>query len=388
MGVGEWQAMRRHDFQIEVSFRHRVAFGRDVFAAGNPLVADLLREGGGRRVMAVVEEAVVAAWPELAGNIAVYCMAAGFDFRGVTELPGGEDSKTDDAVVKRVWSAIDAAGIDRHSYMLAVGGGAFLDVVGFAAATAHRGVRLVRFPTTTLSQDDSGVGVKNAINALGKKNWVGTFAVPHAVVNDFEFLRTQDVDGRRAGLVEAVKVALVKDAEFFGWIEANAAELAQAVGPLLEECVERSALLHARHIADGGDPFEGGSRRPLDFGHWAAHKLERMSGFRLAHAKAVAAGVALDTWISVRAGHLHRDVAGRVRRVLGALGLETWHDMLEERAPGGRLEIAGGLEDFREHLGGRLTVLLLEDVGRAVEVHELPDEWIEAGVAELRGGWS
>ena len=91
-------------------------------------------------------------------------------------------------------------------------------MIGFAAATGHRGVRLVRFPTTTLSQDDSGVGVKNGINAFKKKNFIGTFAVPYAVVNDFQFLHTQPRLTRRAGLIEAVKVALVRDGEFFDWL--------------------------------------------------------------------------------------------------------------------------------------------------------------------------
>jgi 3-dehydroquinate synthetase len=147
----------------------------------------------------------------------------------------------------------------------------------------------VRFPTTTLSQDDSGVGVKSAINAFGKKNWIGSFCVPFAVINDFRFLETQDRETSRAGLIEAIKVALVKDGDFFAWIEKNAAALAKGERDPFEECVKRSALLHARHIALGGDAFETGSSRPLDFGHWAAHKLEALTGVPALDAAAVTA---------------------------------------------------------------------------------------------------
>ena len=144
-------------------------------------------------------------------RIQTYFNELDLDFRGISVFPGGEAAKADDHLVREVWAAIDAAHLDRHSYALVIGGGAFLDAVGYAAATAHRGVRLIRFPTTTLSQDDSGVGVKCAVNAFGKKNWVGAFSVPFAVINDFQFLHTQDEETRRGGLIEAVKVALVRD---------------------------------------------------------------------------------------------------------------------------------------------------------------------------------
>ena len=126
----------------------------------------------------------------------------------VEVLPGGEEAKRDETVYRRACEVIERDHIDRHSYVFVIGGGAFLDVIGYAAATSHRGVRLVRFPTTTLSQDDSGVGVKNGINAFGKKNFMGTFSVPYAVVNDFIFLTSQDERTSREGLIEAVKVAL------------------------------------------------------------------------------------------------------------------------------------------------------------------------------------
>ena len=286
--------MSRHDFQIPVHFKHRIAFTHEAFAPENPLVAEILAEGGGRRALVCIEENVAESWPALADEMQAYLARHGYEVDAPHVLPGGEAVKKDDALVRRVWRAIEDARLDRHSYLLCVGGGAFLDAVGFAAATAHRGVRLVRFPTTTLAQDDSGVGVKCAINHFGKKNWVGAFTVPFAVINDFRFLHTQPEDSRRAGLVEAVKVALVKDARFFEWIERHVEALHALDPATLETCVERSALAHASHIARGGDPFEHGSSRPLDFGHWAAHKLEAITGMTLSHAHAVAVGMAVD----------------------------------------------------------------------------------------------
>jgi 3-dehydroquinate synthase len=377
--------MSRHDFQIPVTFKHRVVFTRNVFALENPELREILAEGGGRRALVLIEAAVATAWPHLALEIEAYLATLDLEPRGIHVLPGGEAVKTDDSRVREVWNLIDATHLDRHSYVLAIGGGAFLDAVGYAAATAHRGVRLVRFPTTTLAQDDSGVGVKCAINAFGKKNWVGAFAVPFAVINDFRFLHSQDERTCRAGLVEAVKVAMVKDREFFEWIEAHLDALAALEPAALEFCVEKSALLHVRHIAEGGDPFENGSSRPLDFGHWAAHKLEALTSYRLSHAEAVSIGLALDTLYSTRAGLAPADPARRALRILAGLKLAVYHPALDWLDESGHRRVLGGLDEFREHLGGELTVLMLKDIGVGMDVHWIDPEIVGACIDELRG---
>jgi 3-dehydroquinate synthase len=376
--------MSRHDFQIPVIFKHRIVFTRNAFAPENPVLAEILAEGRGRRVLVFLEVAVAAAWPDLAAAIHAYFRPLELEFCDTLKLPGGEAVKVDDTVVRQVWAALDAHHIDRHSFALAIGGGAFLDAVGFATATAHRGVRLVRFPTTTLAQDDSGVGVKCAINGFHKKNWIGSFAVPFAVINDFAFLATQTPAANRAGLIEAVKVALVKDRGFFEWIEAHLPDLAALDPACLEYCVKHSALLHAQHIATGGDPFESGSSRPLDFGHWAAHKLESLTGYALLHAPAVAIGLALDTLYSVRSGLLEPAAADRILRVLDGLGLATYHPALDWTDATGHRCVFTGLDEFREHLGGQLTVLLLQDLGTGVNVHELDQALLGQCVEQLR----
>ena len=374
--------MQGKDYDIRITSKHRIRFTRDAFDLDNRLLIDLLATNGQAKVLTFIDQGVADSFPGLVAQVEEYVeRMPGFISRGTIIHQGGEDCKRNAETLQDAWDAIEKAGIDRHSYIICIGGGAYLDVIGLAAATAHRGIRLVRFPTTALSQDDSGVGVKNGINAYEKKNFLGTFAVPYAVVNDFTFLHGQPEVERRAGLVEAVKVALVKDAGFFHWIEDNIDKLTDLHPHTLEEAVERSALLHASHIAYGGDPFETGSSRPLDFGHWAAHKMEQLTNFELTHADAVGVGVALDSVYSWKTGRLDEASAIRILHVLQQLKLATWHASFDLKAKDGEREVFKGLDEFREHLGGQLTVLLLKDIGKGEDVHamdrDLLDECID-----------
>lgn len=370
------------DARIDLSFTHRVRFTRGAFSFDNPILPDLLEPtaDGVARAAVFLDSGVADAWPGLGGSIT--CL---FDSHPRLHLPiapvvvpGGEAIKNDPAHVRAILDAIHAARLCRRSYAIVIGGGGVLDAVGYAAATAHRGVRLVRFPTTTLSQDDSGVGVKNGVNAYGKKNFLGVFAPPYAVINDTEFLRTLTDRDWRSGFSEAVKVALVKDGAFFDAIERAAPAILARDLAVAEPIIIRSAELHLRHIAEGGDPFELTLARPLDFGHWAAHKLEQLSAYELRHGEAVAIGVALDSVYSALAGHLPARDADRVLACLRALGLPTDHPLLEHP------DLAAGLDEFREHLGGRLTITLLNALGQGFEAHEIDPARLAGAIAFLR----
>lgn len=376
--------MARQDFQIPVCYTHRIVFTRDAFSTKNSTLADIMAEGSGRRALVVMESPVATAWPQITEELECYFQDLNVELKGVHTLPGGEVVKKDDLWVRETWQAIDGAHLDRHSYLIAIGGGAFLDAIGYGAATAHRGVRLIRFPTTTLSQDDSGVGVKCAINWFGKKNWIGSFHVPFAVINDFRFLHTQPEESRRAGLIEAIKVSLVKDHAFFEWIESNIDALRNLEHEALEHCVEKSGLLHAEHIATSGDPFESGSSRPLDFGHWSAHKLEALSDYNLSHAEAVGIGVALDALYSVKMGIAPPQLAERVITVIQSLGLHIHHPALDWTHEDGSRQVFEGIDEFREHLGGELTVLMLQDIGKGLDIHEIDLEVMDACIEELK----
>jgi 3-dehydroquinate synthase len=333
-----------------------------------------------------VDESLARARPDLADQITAYFSA----FRSATELvcpplvmEGGERVKNSFFHVSEVHSPIERYHIDRHSYVIAVGGGALLDMVGLAAATAHRGVRHVRIPTTTLSQADSGVGVKNAINAFGKKNFIGTFAPPFAVINDFELLATLSPRDKCAGYVEAVKVACIRDPEFFAALEQDAIALREFEPDAMERLIRRCAELHVNHIATSGDPFEMGSARPLDFGHWAAHKLEQGSEYRIRHGEAVAVGIALDVIYSRRLGFLSPPEAERILDLLEALGFELFANELTHVDSAGQFVILKGLEEFREHLGGELTITLLRRIGEGFEVHEMNAPVVLEAIREL-----
>ncbi|HZF01754.1 MAG TPA: 3-dehydroquinate synthase [Methylomirabilota bacterium] len=372
---------------IQVNWQLRVFFTEDIFAPANPVLKNALADGLPKKVLVVLEDALAQSQPTLERQIENYFSAHGKQLqlaRSPLFVAGGEQSKNSITIVTDILSQIDRYHIDRQSYLLAVGGGALLDVAGFAAATAHRGVRHVRIPTTTLSQADSGVGVKNSINAFGKKNFVGTFAPPHAVINDFNLLATLKPREKRAGYVEAVKVACIRDEKFFDEIEREVEKLISFEPATVKQLIRRCAELHLEHIATGGDPFEIGSARPLDFGHWAAHKLEQLSNFHLPHGEAVAIGVALDVIYSRDAGLLDAPSAERILKLLEQLGFKLFaHELLAVDGRG-HFQILNGLEEFREHLGGELTVTLLKEIGRGIEVQEMNANKIVEAIGELR----
>jgi 3-dehydroquinate synthase len=370
--------------EIQVNFRYGVYFTEDVLAPHNPLLAGIMAGGGlepSRKVLVVVDDGLHKHHPRLLEEIAAYVghYAGQFRLAGPPLLvPGGEQVKNETFPVSQVRRAIHAYGLCRHSYVVAFGGGAVIDMTGYAAATAHRGVRLVRLPTTVMAQADASIGVKNGINAFGKKNFVGTFAPPCAVINDVHFLTTLPQRDWISGVAEAVKVALIKDEAFFAFLEENALNLVNRRLDLMSKTIHRSAKLHLHHISTGGDPFEMGSSRPLDFGHWSAHKLEQLTQFSLRHGEAVAIGIALDVTYSCLAGDLPQAEWDRVITLLEQLGLPIYVPELDEEA------LLEGLQEFREHLGGRLTVMLLETIGRGREVHALDPELVRTAAGLLR----
>jgi 3-dehydroquinate synthase len=352
---------------FSVPFRYPVVFTENLFAESQTLFVDQFPEGQLARVFFVVDSGVAACHPGLISQIKSHVAAYPSRLALVAEplvVAGGEACKNDPDAYQQVVEATNNFGIDRHSYIAAIGGGAVLDMVGFAAAISHRGIRLIRIPTTVLSQNDSAVGVKNSINAFGKKNYLGTFTPPFAVLNDFLFLKTLEDRDWSSGISEAIKVALIKDLEFFEWLEKAAPALASREMEPMKEHIIRSAQHHMDHIA-GADPFEFGSSRPLDFGHWAAHKLEKLSDFRIRHGEAVAIGIALDSAYSFLQGRIEEAELLRIFSLFHTLGLSLYAPELQEEA------LLQGLKEFQEHLGGKLTIMLLDALGTGVEVHEM-----------------
>jgi 3-dehydroquinate synthase len=371
--------------KFEVGYQFPVYFTENLFKEENLSLRGILEVGMNNpaKVMVVTEKAIHSHHPDLAKKIENYFL---FHKDVISNtgtmclIDGGENCKNDFRNVELILEGINRAGICRHSYVIAIGGGALLDLAGFAAAIAHRGVRLIRIPTTVLSQNDSGVGVKNSINFFGKKNFLGTFAPPFAVINDFEFLRTLDQRDWISGIAEAIKVALIKDKTFFEYIKENVRKLKARDAESMKYLIRRCAQLHIQHIASG-DPFEKGSSRPLDFGHWAAHKLEYLTNFDVRHGEAVAIGMALDCTYSFLNGMLTEKELLEILQVLESAGFDIFHEKL---LAGGGTMVLQGITEFREHLGGKLTVMLLEKIGKGKEVHYLNEELMLEAIEKLK----
>lgn len=359
---------------VTLNIDYPLAFCRHVFHPSNPLLAEIIsRKEPHRthRIAVMIDSFVLKAWPKLIADIEHYATAHKslicLDCDPLI-IPGGESCKNDREVAgMHRWMLKNR--LDRQSVLLSIGGGAMLDASGFAAATFHRGTRLVRLPTTVLAQNDAGIGIKNGINALGIKNMLGSFAAPFGVISDFNFLSTLDARDKRSGLAEAVKVALIRDRTFYQWLEHEAQALAAFSPQATEIMIRRCAELHLAHIANAGDPFELGSARPLDFGHWAAHKLESMTRYRLRHGEAVAIGIALDVIYSSKTGMLEAENAEAICALLETLGFTLWDEALDQDS--GRKLLLEGLGEFREHLGGELTLTVLADIGRGIEVQSV-----------------
>jgi 3-dehydroquinate synthase len=366
--------------RFSVPFEYPVCFSENIFDPENRSFAAILEQGKQVKTFFVIDSGVADSHPDLIENIQEYAKAYESIFYLCTEplvVPGGEACKNDPSVYEKIVEATHIHGIDRHSYIVAIGGGAVLDMAGFAAAISHRGIRLVRVPTTVLSQNDSGVGVKTSVNSFGKKNYLGTFTPPVAVINDFEFLKTLDDRDWRSGISEAIKVALIKDLSFFEWLEDNALAMADRQMEPMQQQIIRSAQMHLDHIA-GKDPFEFGSSRPLDFGHWAAHKLEHLSNYRVRHGEAVALGIALDSTYSFLKGMITKRELDRIITLIQNLGFELYQPELSGE------NLLKGLKEFQEHLGGQLTIMLLEKLGKGVEVHEMDHDLILQAIGMLQ----
>lgn len=377
--------------RFQVSYAYHVYFTEGLFAPGNPLLREAIARDGGpglKKVFFVIDNHVAEAQTSLLADIKAYIDLYPDFLQLVAEpliVPGGEQCKNDPAFVQQILNVVNDLGIDRHSYILVIGGGAVLDMVGYAASIAHRGIRHIRIPTTVLAQDDSAVGVKNSINAFGKKNFLGTFTPPNAVINDFNFLLTLSDREWRAGIAEAIKVALIKDAGFFAFLQQNAGRLARREMEPMQQLIYRSADMHVKHIGSG-DPFEKGSSRPLDFGHWSAHKLEPLSNYQIRHGEAVAMGVALDSTYSFLNGMLSREELDQIIEVIRTIGFDIYVPEMDTHLEDASHpnSLLHGLQEFREHLGGQLTIMLLAGIGKGVEVHEMDDALILQAIAMLQ----
>lgn len=363
------------NLNLDIRLDYTVIFTKNVFSTANPTLKDLIRGGGSNeepRLICIVDNSLAKNRPTLVQEIQDYFLTDDGDFSLVESpsvLKGGEAAKESMKTVDYMLTEINRYGLDRHSYVIVVGGGALIDAVGFATAIAHRGIRLIRIPSTVLAQNDAAIGVKNGINYFGKKNFLGTFTVPFGVINDISLLTTLEYRDWISGVAEAVKVALLKDTIFFEYIEKEIRRIKDRDIKVMERVIIECAKLHLDHISRSGDPFEQGSSRPLDFGHWAAHKLEQLSEYQLRHGEAVAVGICLDSTYSRLMGFLSEYEWKKVLSLFIGLGFNINVSELDQRNAKGNRAVLAGLEEFRQHLGGEMTIMLLKGIGVPYEVN-------------------
>lgn len=370
---------------FKVQYDYQLYFTSGLFHVENPLFATLIadyKEFEPVKLLFVIDDGVKNHHQNLISQIKTYCEHKSDNLKCTETLviSGGEQVKNSEAAIELVLRGINENKICRHSFVVVIGGGAVIDMVGYAAAIAHRGVKLIRIPTTVLSQNDSAVGVKNSVNAFNKKNFLGTFAPPYAIINDSDFLETLEQRDWISGIAEAIKVALIKDKEFFQYIADNARSLKDRDMEPMQYLIYRCAQMHMQHIAQGGDPFESGSSRPLDFGHWAAHKMEFMTNYSMRHGEAVAKGIALDVTYAQLIGLISETDLHFILEVMTAIGFDLGIPFNSAKDIASLLK---GIEEFREHLGGQLTITLISGLGVKHDVHTIDIAVMKQAVEKL-----
>jgi len=292
-------------------------------------------------------------------------------------LPGGEEQKTLGNVAVII-DALVTGRLNRDGMVLALGGGVIGDIAGFAAASYQRGIAIVQLPTTLLAQVDSSVGGKTGVNHPGGKNLIGAFHQPSAVLADTDTLTTLPDRQLRAGLTEVVKAALVADAAFFTWLEANLSRLLAKEPAALAEVICRACAIKAAIVAE--DERELGRRALLNLGHTFGHAIEAGAGYGLVlHGEAVAAGLVLAAELSARLGRLPGADAQRVRALLAATGLPVDPPRL------GAARMLELMAMDKKVKGGAIRLVLLEGIGSAVVADDYPREALEKLLEERAG---
>ncbi len=334
--------------------------------------ADLLRRTDllaphiiGRQVAVVTNETVAPLYLDtLKAALGGYAVTA-------IVLPDGEAFKTWETL-QQIFDGLLGARHDRHTTVIALGGGVVGDMAGFAAACYQRGVNFIQIPTTLLSQVDSSVGGKTGINHPLGKNMVGAFYQPQAVLIDTTSLATLPVRELSAGLAEVIKYGLICDEPFLSWLEQHMPALRALDQEALTAAIERSCAAKARIV--GADEREAGLRATLNLGHTFGHAIETQQGYGVwLHGEAVAAGTVMALEMSQRLGWITLAERNRGIRLLQAAGLPVVppQDMTPE-------QFLAHMAVDKKVLDGQLRLVLLRHIGEAVVTSEFPREILDA----------
>ena len=285
-------------------------------------------------------------------------------------FPAGEASKHLQTVAA-LSSELARRGFDRKDALIALGGGVTGDITGFLASIYLRGIPFVQVPTTLLSQVDSSVGGKTGVDLPEGKNLVGTFYQPKAVYIDLDVLQTLPDEELRGGLAEVIKYGVIKDAEFFTFLEENRVAILALQPEVVTKVIARCCEIKAQVVEQ--DEREGGLRRILNFGHTIGHAVEAASEFRLIHGYAVAIGMVAAAELAVRSGCLAAQEAERIRSLIAAYGLPT-----AVPADLDRKVIKTYLRNDKKTAGGRVFYVLPEAVGSVKITDQVQEQAVDA----------
>jgi len=363
---------------VNVSHQYPIMFENNVFELANPVLYNLLTKllPGRQKIFIYLDSGVDSSNRQLRPQIHTFFEfhKEEFDLVALPKIINGGETAKQHSQIDRMYHDMLHHQLDRHSCVIAIGGGALIDAVGLACATFRRGVKLIRLPSTVSAQNNTGVSIENGYNWSNIKNLIGTFSPPIAVMNDISLLNSLPERDRLSGFAETIKVAVTKDKSFFKWLEESANLLNNFDKKTCQYAIARCAQLNVEQISCSGNIFENGSYHPIDYGHWSAHKLESLTSFNIRHGEAIAIGMAIDARYAVGIGLLTDDDANRLINLLEQLGFTLWHNALSQRNQYGQLLIHSGLDEFRQHIGGDLCITLLSGIGKAIDVHEIKEQ--------------
>lgn len=289
-------------------------------------------------------------------------------------VPPGEPSKTLQTWQYLVESLLEQRA-DRHTTIIALGGGVIGDLAGFTAAATLRGLPFIQIPTTLLSQVDSSVGGKTGVNATRGKNLIGAFHQPLMVIADTASLHTLPQRERRNGYAEIVKSALIGDAPFYEWCEAHGAAMLDGDDALMAEAIARTVHFKASVVAgDERETKPSDGRALLNLGHTFAHALEAETGYggALLHGEAVATGLVLATHLSAQLGLCPQEDVSRVAAHIAQTGLPPRIGGLNAD------QLLAHMKQDKKMRGGKLTFILTRGIGRAFTCSEVPEYAVRA----------
>ncbi len=290
-------------------------------------------------------------------------------------LPDGEEYKTLDSFA-RIMTALLEHRFERGCTVVALGGGVVGDLAGFAAACYQRGVRFVQVPTTLLAQVDSAVGGKTAVNHALGKNMIGAFHQPAAVLADLDTLVTLDLREFRAGVAEIIKYGLIRDREFFEWLETNLDALMAREAAAVTHAIKRSCENKAEVVA--ADEHESGERALLNLGHTFGHAIEHALGYgSWLHGEAVGAGMCMAARMSARIGMIAPTTRDRIIALIARAGLP-----IEPPAGPSVDELLDAMSVDKKNQDGRIRLVLLDAIGHA----SVRDEYDRQALLEVLAG--